>query len=208
MSERPKINWQFQDLHSANRTRDWVAFQKLEADICLFYHQQADYSFVMGDLYYGDVYSLPYWEMLGLEGLEDERMEFVQSGCLMILLAMCWEILDDSGYFLSPHLPLALEKVQVCQPVTPRVARLRQHVVDVLSHIVAMPPDLPAFEQEKAYAKFVNTSQWAHQEFVFGYFRRRSKEFVTNPYYGGRRAKWLARVRKFYSSFFPGRGAA
>ncbi len=57
-----KINRQFQDLHSPgpNET-DWYTIQILERDICLLYHQLADYSYIMGDLYYGNVFALSYW---------------------------------------------------------------------------------------------------------------------------------------------------
>ncbi len=56
-----KINRQFQALHSPDPDcTDWHTVQIVERDICLLYHQLADYSYVMGDLYYGDIYSLPY----------------------------------------------------------------------------------------------------------------------------------------------------
>ncbi|MDF9828327.1 hypothetical protein M2103_002432 [Ereboglobus sp. PH5-5] len=185
MPDHPKINWQFQDLHAPSPNRDWVALQKLEADICLFYQQQAHYSHVMGDLYYGDVYSLPYWEMLSLEDLDGERLEFVQSGCLMILLAMSWELIDGSGSYLMPHVSEALAGVRASKPATSRVARLRQHVEDILSYLQDKRPSLSAVEEEREWFGFVDTSQWAHREFVFGYFRNWCDEFIKNPYYHG-----------------------
>ena len=185
MPDHPKINWQFQDLHAPSPRRDWVALQKLEADICLFYQQQAHYSYVMADLYYGDVYFLPYWEMLNLDGLDEDRLEFVQSGCLMILLAMSWELLDGTGSYLMEHLAAALVGVRACKPVTERVARLREHLENSLTYLCDRPPGLSGLQEERGVAGFVDTSQWAHREFVFGYFRRWCDEFVTNPYYRG-----------------------
>ena len=183
MTDQPKINWQFQDLHTTSPKLDWVAIQKVEADICLFYQQQAHYSFIMGDLYYGNVYSLPYWEMLNQEGIDDERLEFLQSGCLMIVLAMCWELLDGTGNFLTPHAPTALACVRACRAATDRVARLRQHVEDILCYLGNRPPGLSAIEEEHGWAAFLDVSQWAHREFVLGYFRKWCEEFVVNPYY-------------------------
>ncbi len=185
MPDHSKINRQYQDLHAPSPSRDWVAIQKLEADICLFYHQQASYSYVMGDLYYGDVYSLPYWELLSHNGLDGEQLEFLQSGCLMILLAMSWELLDGTGSYLMPHVSAALAGVRASKPATDRVARLRQHLEDILSYLHDPRPGLSAVEEERGCAGFVDTSQWAHREFVFGYFRNWCDEFIKNPYYRG-----------------------
>ncbi|KLU02753.1 hypothetical protein RISK_005049 [Rhodopirellula islandica] len=52
---------------------DWTEVQRVERDICLLYHQLADYSYIMGDLCYGDVFSLPYWEYLQIEELESDQ---------------------------------------------------------------------------------------------------------------------------------------
>ena len=41
-------------------TADWAEVQELERDILLLFHQLAEYNHVMGDLYYGDVFALPY----------------------------------------------------------------------------------------------------------------------------------------------------
>ncbi len=97
-----KINRQFQALHSPDPDKtDWHAVQIIERDICLLYHQLADYSFIMGDLYYGDIYSLPYWEYLSASHLEPERQAFIRNGCLVMLYAMASEVLDGSGSYLT-----------------------------------------------------------------------------------------------------------
>ncbi len=80
---------------------NWTEIQLVERDICLLYHQLADYSYIMGDLYYGDVFSLPYWEYLHVEELAPDRQRFVCDGCLVMLYAMAVEVLDGSGTYLT-----------------------------------------------------------------------------------------------------------
>ncbi len=73
------ISGQFQDLHSPNNGEtDWQTIQRVERDICLLYHQLAEYSYIMGDLYYGDVYALPYWDYLNLQTLEPDQRAFIR----------------------------------------------------------------------------------------------------------------------------------
>ena len=43
---------------------EWADKQRVERDVLLLYHQLADYSYIMGDLYYGTVFALPYWDVL------------------------------------------------------------------------------------------------------------------------------------------------
>lgn len=80
---------------------DHILMQQIERDICLFYHRQADYRAIMGDLDYGSVYALAYWTDLDLEGLPEERRRFIRQGCLMMVLAMAWDRIDGSGGFLN-----------------------------------------------------------------------------------------------------------
>ena len=55
-----EINRQFQDRHVAGSDIDrWVELQQVERDICLLYHQLSDYSYIMGDLYYGSDVAAP-----------------------------------------------------------------------------------------------------------------------------------------------------
>lgn len=174
MDGSPKINRQYQDLHNRESAEDWVSIQRVEADICLFYHQQSDYSYIMSDLYYGDVYALPYWEFLQTKNLPDDRAEFIQSGCLMILLAMCWELIDGSGSFLTSHIAEASERTKSFEPAADRVARLQNHVSTALESTSGM------VEVSK---EFVDESAWAHAEFVMGYFRSICSDFDNNPYF-------------------------
>jgi hypothetical protein len=74
-----EINRQFQDRHVAGSDIDrWVELQQVERDICLLYHQLSDYSYIMGDLYYGSVYALRYWDFLDVEGIKPARQTFIR----------------------------------------------------------------------------------------------------------------------------------
>src|SRR5712691_1560834 len=88
--------------HSPGASVDWVLKQQVERDICLLYHQLADYSYIMGDLYYGPVFGLPYWEYLDFPDLDGADREFLRDGCLVMILAMAWDQIDGSGVYISP----------------------------------------------------------------------------------------------------------
>jgi hypothetical protein len=100
-----KMKRQFQDSHSASRLGHWVLKQQIERDICLLFHQLADYSSIMGDLSYGDVFALPYWEYLDFPDVDPEERNFLRDGCLVMILAMASECVDGTGSFLAAHIP-------------------------------------------------------------------------------------------------------
>ena len=174
MDKGPKINWQYQDLHNPESAEDWVSIQRVEADICLFYHQQSNYSYIMGDLYYGDVYALPYWEFLQTKNLPNDRADFIQSGCLMIILAMCWELIYGSGTYLAAHIDEAGARTRGLEPASDQVARLQSHALRALES---------ASGSDEVGQDFAEESAWAHTEFVMGYFRSICADFDNNPYF-------------------------
>jgi len=171
-----KINRQFQDPHMPGSNTDrWIELQQVERDICLLYHQLSDYSYIMGDLYYGTVYALRYWEFLDVEGIEPDRQSFIRQGCLMMILAMAWDSIDGSGAYLQPHLTEISAAVEDCSPGDVRTRKLRSGVKLALE-IVS--------ESRGETTELIDLSNWAHREFVRGYFRGITREFDTNPYFG------------------------
>ncbi len=100
-------NHAIQSLHTQGEPEvDWVAVQEVERDICLLYHQLADYSYIMGDLYYGNVYALPYWEYLCVPGLDESQQEFIREGCLVMIFGsygICCVIKTSRSPSLDPR---------------------------------------------------------------------------------------------------------
>jgi hypothetical protein len=180
-----KINERFQALHTPATETDWVAIQAVERDICLLYHQLADYSYIMGDLYYGDVYGLPYWDYLDVQGLEPEQRDFLRTGCLVLLFAMASEVLDGSGAYLTMdqnRYVAASVAVRSLSGFSGDVGRLADAVRQALAMIDA---GAGTWDQSDTAAEMNAASTWIHERFVRRYFEDRAKEFSTNPYYRG-----------------------
>ena len=181
-----KINKQFQDLHTpGGGDIDWCTIQMFERDICLLYHQLADYSYIMGDLYYGDVFSLPYWEYLNLKALEDDRQRFIRNGCLIILYAMASEVLDGSGAYLTMDrdryqaAKSALKDLPSFDPDT-------NLLIDAVKNSFKLIDEKRgSWEETPEVQEVIAASSWIHEKFIRQYFIERSNEFESNPYYQG-----------------------
>ena len=168
------INRQFQEQHSDDEPVDWVLKQQVERDICLLYYQLADYSYIMGDLYYGSVFGLPYWEYLTFSGLDTVDRAFLRDGCLVMILAMAWDQIDGSGAYINPHIPACREAVTCLACEDEDTAKLAQAVRLALDVAERGGPETP---------ELLGLSGWAHERYVRGYFRRVAQEFDSNPYY-------------------------
>ncbi len=154
---------------------DWALKQRVEADICLLFHQLADYSYIMGDLYYGDVFSLPYWEFLDMKGIDEVDRRFIRDGCLVMILAMCSEYIDQTGTYIHNYLEICQRRLSCIAPGDEKSARL----------LTAVALALQTAQDGKAESKELTESMaWVHREYVLGYFRRKVHEFDSNPYYG------------------------
>ena len=164
------INRQYQGLHGDTGVTgvDWVLKQQIERDICLLYHQLADYSFIMGDLYYGSVFALPYWEFLDLPEFDSAEERFIRDGCLVMILAMAWEQIDGAGAYIGPHLSACKTAVERLQPDEEKTQSLVRTVLLALD-----TAKTGQVETEELTA----LSQWVHREYVQGYFRRLVQEF-------------------------------
>jgi hypothetical protein len=175
------VNWRFQDLHTSSPKADWVSIQQVEKDICLLYHQLSDYSYIMGDLYYGNVYALPYWEFLDLQELrevQEEGYEFVRDGCLVMILAMAWEIIDGTGGYLSrwrDDCERSVSRLTADHTDTEKLIRTVSLALDLSSRGKLPPREIKELSE---------LSDWVHRRYVRGYFKQKAHEFETNPYFG------------------------
>ena len=144
---------------------DWAEVQELERDITLLYHQLARYGCVMGDLYYGSVFSLPYWDYVLPSGLKDtDQFTFVQRGCLMMILAMAWDMIDGSGCYLARHMDRCERALATLTPKDPTTERLASVV---RSALVAARLE---HQTEGLHAE----SGWAYHNVVRLYFKERA----------------------------------
>jgi hypothetical protein len=172
-----KINRQFQDSHiPGGGSVDWVLKQQVDRDICLLYQQLADYSYIMGDLYWGSVFALPYWEYLDWRELDDGDRIFIRDGCLVMLLAAAWDQIDGAGSFINQHIPAcraAIAGVQADGPETEKLLRAVQLALDA------------AAAGSESGRELDELSTWVHVHYVRGYFERTAAKFRTNPYFGG-----------------------
>jgi hypothetical protein len=98
---------------------DWVKVQEIEKDICLLYHQLSSRSQEIGDLYFGDVFKLPYWNFLDIKCLDASRRKFIREGSLMFIFAMVLEEAGGFGAYLSfegGRLSACKNKIEECEP--------------------------------------------------------------------------------------------
>lgn len=184
-AETVKINQQFQALHTQSPPVDWAAIQAVERDICLLYHQLADYSYIMGDLYYGDVYGLPYWKYLYVQGVTGEKRDFIRTGCLVLLFAMASEVLDGTGSYLSldqSRYTAASAAVRSLTGLGGDDGKLADAVRQAFAMIDA---GAHTWDRSDASMEISTLSEWIHRRFVRTYFVDRAKQFSENPYYRG-----------------------
>ncbi len=149
---------------------DSCAIQQVERDICLLYHQLADYSYIMGDLDFGTVFNLPYWNYLDVPDIEPVRQRFLREGCLVMILTMAWDLLDGSGVWFSLYRSICKKAVGNLVPENDRMSKL--------IHTVKMALDYAENGQEVS-RELAESSQWVHREFIIGYFRQMVQKFDT-----------------------------
>ena len=131
--------------------------QLLKKDIAYFFLQVRDYGYIMGDLYWGSVYSLPYWRYLDKSFLDSTDATFIQNGCLMLVLAICFEKLDGAGNYIDDKLNAIKQAVVACQPDEEDGSELREAVLVALDKI-----DRGVESDEALFAK----SQRVHRRFL------------------------------------------
>ena len=150
---------------------DWVLYQRLCRDVCFLYHELAARSYVTGDLDYANIYSLPYWDHLLEIDTGGRDDEFLKNGLLMILLAMIWDELDESGVWISNFLPAVKDALAFHVAESSDSVRLFAIVQRGLELIERKSPADASMREE---------SHWAHETFVRGYFRRWAQKFDSH----------------------------
>jgi hypothetical protein len=151
------------------KEHSWDLFWKVERDICFLYHELSEYGGIMGDLSYGSLYTLPYWEFLNLHGpnITDEERRFIRDGCLVMILAMSWDVIDGSGTYLKGKIDLCRQAIVELQPENERTAKLIRAVLLALA----------IAEQDQGENQEIGElSIWVNYEYIHGYFRQMAGE--------------------------------
>ena len=173
-----KIKKIFQDKHKKKTEFDWVLIQKIERDICYIYHQLSRYNYIMGDLYYEEIFNIPYWEYVNNK-FPEKHENFIHEGILIILLAMGWEIIDSSGYYLYDKLGKCIKILEDSKFNEKEINRLKNITVQTLKYALLNDKNKSA-EQEENLFKY---SRWAHEHFIKKYFCEKTSEFNNNSYF-------------------------
>jgi len=178
MTIEPEINEQFQSLHiNTDSDIDWVAIQIIERDICLLYHQLSNYSFIMDDLYYGNVFNLPYWQFLDIKGIDAERRKFIRGGSLVLIFAMVSEEVGGAGHYLSND----RFRYKNCKR---NIDAFVPENEDEKLIVNSIKTGFDLIDKNKIgdLSMFENTTE-IHKRFVRSYFEAIAKNFKTKKYY-------------------------
>jgi len=156
--------------------KTWEDVWIVERDICHLYHRLAEFAGIDGDQPYTLLYNMPYWEFFDLHVYNFPRHEsdFVRDGCLVMLLAMCWDVLDGSGDFLLSQASACVDAVLKIVPCTESEEKL---VHTVLLALEAVRNDLPVNDELRCL------SVWVNQEYVLGYFKAMADELILTHNY-------------------------
>ena len=158
---------------------DWEQIWKVERDICFLYHELSEYPGIEGDLAYGLIYTLPYWDFLNLSvrRMPDEERCFIRDGCLVMLLAMAWDVLDGSGSYLLNHLGFCQQAVESVEVDNEKTEQLVQTVKTALK-AVEMDSQGNGRLEGPPLRHLIDLSVWVNREYVGGYFKQKANEMA------------------------------
>jgi hypothetical protein len=174
MSEASGINERFKSVYRNGEPQiDWVKIQEIERDICLLYHQLSGCSQVTDDLFFGDVFKLPYWNFLDITGLDDDQRKFIREGSLVFIYAMVLEEAGGSGAYLSfegGRLSACRKRIEACHPENEDEKLLLDSIQSGFAII----------ESGKiGDASTYDNSREIHKRFVRKYFTKIAERFKT-----------------------------
>lgn len=150
------------------RDMSWVEKIEIERDICLFLHQQSESATIDGHLYYEEIYNRPYQDYLEIAGLELAEIEFIISGCLMLILARAWQNIDKQCVNSGGVFRAVRERVGELELKSNNLNRLKNVVSKALS---------AAINGDEEDSFLVNETKWVHDEFIKGYFFKKATGF-------------------------------
>ncbi len=139
-----------------------IDLKQVEKDICFLYHELSEYSGIMGDLDYHSLYNKPYWEVLDVD-----TDPFILHGCLMLVIAMVWDWIDGSGFFIKDKIIFYKNSMRTLYGQSEDEFRLIETVNEGL--------DIVERNKQQDYSTFEKNSLWAYEKYVKGYFIEKAK---------------------------------
>ncbi len=100
----------------------------------------------------------------------EEDRRFIRDGCLVMLLAMAWDVLDGSGTYLLPYLDLCRQAITQLEGKDEKTARLTQAVNHALEAIK---------QGQRGSYEMDLQDVWVNREYVHRYFRQKSEEMAA-----------------------------
>jgi hypothetical protein len=146
---------------------DWTDVWKVERDICFLYHEVSHNPGILGDLAYGTIYNMRYWDFLDLDEfrMPDYEKTFIRTGCLVMIFAMLLDLIEGSGTYLKEQLPECRQAV----------ARLTVTDANTRDLINALNVTFDAAQEGTgAFQGMDVIISWIKSTFVRGYFKEMS----------------------------------
>jgi hypothetical protein len=132
----------------------------------------------MGDLYYNELYKIPYWRYLNNNywhiTICEEDKQFIETGCLVMIATMAMEIIDEAGTFMLNSLDAIETSLNLYNPVNLELLNLKELVMKLLLHVKT---------GEFTGRDIIDTSIKIHKEFVRNFYNKKVYEFEHNDYY-------------------------
>jgi len=165
------------DVYIENRLVRQLGSFELEMakrDVCFFYEEQLQWeASISGQLSFGQIFNLPYWDYLDLRGeISQGDRHFVRRGSLLLLLSECLEFFDDLGtYYLIDN-----EKLMSLKNSVRGFSSTDKTEAEVRDLILVMVERIEAKDQtwEKSWEEVLNKLFVTE---IYGYFRSKFKAF-------------------------------
>ena len=162
-------------MHFDDSADHYLLARHLNRDICMLYHELAEYSSTLGDLDYSSLYTLPYWNFVANTGLEWQLDAFIREGSLVMLLAMAWDCIDGSGSYLVSHFSDAKSAVACISTTDDQTTQLLSVVGSALAIVSSGQPETDALRAD---------SDWVHDTYVKRYFIETARDFGKSYFAG------------------------
>lgn len=142
-------------------------------DIAGFYEEQSNWATLYGDSDFGTALKLPYWDYLDVRHVNDSDAEFFRTGSLLILASMALEPYEELGnYYLidKEKAELFMNAITSFEPYNENELRLKNLIVELRN---SFNPET----SEDTIKRLNKELQWVHVNYIYGYFRNKTKEF-------------------------------
>ena len=147
---------------------EWIHLIDLKKDVCFLFHELSGYGGFMGDLDYDLLFNYKYWDFFhaypDYTDMNDlEFYTFLRDGCLIMILNMCWDVIDDSGTYVLKY----------TGEIRKAVDRLVLDSENSLRLIEAVQKALDCAGTDIPEETLQSESVWVYETYIDSYFRSR-----------------------------------